>query len=417
MYYSLHHHCRIVRGACRAAIYDFKSGKVWSINHSAFTLLTNSCISPIEEYTHPDQDKKDFELAFLRNLTEKKLGEFRDSPGPYETPMTDPKVRLEFLWLELTSAGNNRCLHCYSESTSTSFPSKPVLLERWKTVIGEVRLEGAEAIQLIGGEPLLYPHWQDLVLTAKNFGYSLIEIFTNATLIDDGCIKFFQECKVNIATTIYADNEEIHNRITQNPTSFKKTLTAIEKLQEAGIPLRIASIVMKQNEEAVPGILSLYKKWNMDGAFPDIIRPTGRGNDEELLPTQYQRPEITPPFYTDEYSFALGQHYNSCLAGKLAITSSGDVIPCIFARSQICGNILSTPLSEIITKSPLTNCWETTKNQIKKCKDCEYRFACSDCRPLAQSMSPNNDWFSEPKNCHYDPYTGKWKTPKEKEDI
>ena len=40
------------------------------------------------------------------------------------------------------------------------------------------------------------------------------------------------------------------------------------------------------------------------------------------------------------------------------------------------------------------------------CKDCEYRFACKDCRPLAKSV----DGCQNGKNprCKYDPYTGNW---------
>jgi hypothetical protein len=48
--------------------------------------------------------------------------------------------------------------------------------------------------------------------------------------------------------------------------------------------------------------------------------------------TAYAKPPIQPPFHTDEYSFMKAQQFNSCLTGKIAVTTTGDVIPCIFPR-------------------------------------------------------------------------------------
>lgn len=407
MYYILHGHCKLVKGACRAAIYDLRSGKVWSINHAAFSLLDHYCKHPMERnffFTEMSEAK----LAFFRKLTEKNLGEFYLFPSSNQNQLLrKSRAKLHFLWLELTSACNNRCLHCYSSSTPLQ-PKQYITLQRWKSLLAEARAAGAEAIQFIGGEPLLYPKWQEIVAEAAEQGYSLIEIFTNATLIDNECIQFLKKYNVNIATTIYADNAHAHNKITQNPESFEKTMHAIDRIQTAGLPLRIASIIMKQNEDQLPGILSLYKKWNMNTALPDVIRPTGRGTDEDLLPLKYERPHITPPFYTNEWDFTFAHYYHPCLAGKLAITSIGDVIPCIFARSQICGNITTHSLSEILQNKLLISYWETTKDQTTICKDCEYRYACHDCRPLAQSLSPGKDWLEKPPNCFYDPYKGVW---------
>lgn len=410
MYYSLQKHCRLVKGAARGAIYDFKTGKVHSINQSAVQLLSACQDNALENLWDMSSSESTQYMNFLNKLEQKELGFFQET-CPASLPalsIPDSPLKLDFLWLELTAACNSKCLHCYSESGPSRKDLDLVPHQRWIELIEEAKEAGATAIQLIGGEPLLYPKWRDLVIKAHQTGYEYIEIFTNATLVDDSCIEFFKEYNVNVATTIYADNASVHDSITQHPNSFNKTLTAINKLLENKIPLRIASIIMKANEQEVPNILKFYEKLGMTDAYPDVVRPTGRGDDQHLLPEVFKKPPITPPFYTDEFSFHASQDYCQCLAGKIAITSTGDVIPCIFARNQICGNILTHSLADILIDHPLQQCWRTTKNQIQKCKDCEYRYACTDCRPLAQGSDPARSWFAPSPACSYNPYTGQW---------
>lgn len=410
MYYRLQNYCQLVSGAARGAIYNFQTGTVYSINTGSLRLLRACGEKRLEELISLKTKGDNPPLDFLHNITEMGLGSFFvKKPGPQKNDALaqDDPLPLNFLWLELTSSCNNTCLHCYATSGPCS-NNDCVPHERWLLLISEARKEGATAIQLIGGEPLLYPRWRELVIKAHEEGYKFIEVFTNATLIDDACIDFFKQYKVNIATTIYAGSAEIHDKVTRNPGSFEKTLAAIKKLKSVNIPLRVASIIMKANELEPDNIMTLCTKLGVEARVPDVVRPTGRGDDEELLPTAYRKPPIKPPFYTNQYAFSSAQRCHNCLAGKIAVTSNGDVIPCIFARNQICGNILNQPLTEVLKAQPLQACWQTTKDHVDKCKDCEYRYACYDCRPLAQGSDPAKRWLACSVGCLYNPYTGKW---------
>ncbi|WP_371371628.1 radical SAM/SPASM domain-containing protein [Sporomusa aerivorans] len=413
MYFYLKKECRLVEGSTRGAIYDFSSGRVYSINRGAVELLKacqDTSVKDIMDITLADNQRY---LEFLDNLTNKGLGATYTTPQkPYPaTGLPVQQHNLEFVWLEITSTCNNRCLHCYSASGPTT-ATDCVPHSRWLEIITEARQEGAYAIQLIGGEPLLYPKWRDLVVKAHEEGYELIEIFTNATLVNDDCINFFKEYDVSIATTIYANNAPVHDTVTLHPGSFDKTMTAIKKLLAKGIPLRMASIIMKANEHEAENIMKLCTDLGVEPAPPDVVRPTGRGDDLGLLPEAYTKPPIRPPFFTDPESFAKAHTAHGCLAGRLAITATGDVIPCIFARDQVCGSILAMPLKTILNSQPLITCWHTTKDCIEKCRDCEFRYACADCRPLAQGQDPQKCWQAAPADCSYNPYTGKWEDDK-----
>ena len=45
------------------------------------------------------------------------------------------------------------------------------------------------------------------------------------------------------------------------------------------------------------------------------------------------------------------------------------------------------------------------KDQISVCKDCEFRYVCTDCRAYTQN---SGDQYSKPLKCNYDPYTATW---------
>ena len=408
MYYRLQDYCRLVAGARRGAIYNLQTGKVLSINQGALQLLLACQQTPLEDILDLNSPDDKLFVDFLHRLTEMGLGSFfLDKPAPAPDSPPGPPVKLDFLWLELTSGCNNKCLHCYATSGPCA-DSDAVPHDRWLSLISEARAAGATAIQFIGGEPLLYPRWRELVEKASAEGFQYIEIFTNATLIDDDCVAFFKKHKINVATTIYADNPEVHDRVTLHPGSFVKTMSAIEEILAAQVPLRVASIIMKANENEAQNIMNLCGRIGVEVTPPDVVRPTGRGDDKDLLPTAYTKPPIKPPFYTDPDTFAKACCQHSCLAGKIAVTAGGDVIPCIFARNQVCGNILATPLADVLSGERLQQCWHTTKDHVDKCKDCEYRYACTDCRPLAQGSDTAKRWLACSVDCSYDPYTGKW---------
>lgn len=403
MHYQLHAHCRLVQGAARSAIYDLQTGKVYSINQSAVRLLSRA------QGADSEKAALESDAGFFDRLTQKGLGGFYFSASPQpDAPREEAAPALEFAWLELTARCNCRCLHCYADAAPSDTPGA-LSLERRLALLDELREANCSAVQLIGGEPLLYPHWRALVEGIAARGFEFCELFTNATLVDDEILDFLDAHRVQIATTLYAADAPLHDAVTQTPGSFAKTMRAIRKILARRIPLRIASIIMKTNEQAVGELQKLCASLGVEDAPPDTVRPTGRGADEALRPETYRRPPIRPPFFTSDAEFQLAHSYHACLAGKIAVTEAGEVLPCVFARNLPCGNLHSQSLADILRGEPLQSVWRTTKDAVTKCKDCEYRYACPDCRPLAQSLSPSGAWNAAPADCAYDPYTGVWK--------
>ena len=96
--------------------------------------------------------------------------------------------------------------------------------------------------------------------------------------------------------------------------------------------------------------------------------------------------------------------FNSCLNKKISIDQNGIIKNCP-SMSQGYGHIKEVTLDEVLEKSSFKNVWTVTKDKIAVCRDCEFRYICTDCRAYIQD--PVN-MYSKPLKCGYDPYAGKW---------
>jgi SPASM domain peptide maturase of grasp-with-spasm system len=102
--------------------------------------------------------------------------------------------------------------------------------------------------------------------------------------------------------------------------------------------------------------------------------------------------------------FTEAQEFNTCLNRKLSIDKDGNIKNCPAIRKTY-GHINSTQLSSVIILDTFKELWSINKNQIDICKDCEFRYICTDCRAL---IKDENNIYSKPKFCNYDPYTSTW---------
>lgn len=103
-------------------------------------------------------------------------------------------------------------------------------------------------------------------------------------------------------------------------------------------------------------------------------------------------------------TFTESQKHNTCLNRKISIDAEGNIKNCP-SMTKSYGNIRDTTLREAIEKQGFKDVWYIHKDQIEVCKDCEFRYICTDCRAYIQD--PNNI-YSKPAKCSYNPYTATW---------
>lgn len=397
----------LVPGIARAAIYDTKSGNVYSINQEAMNIILKASTGGMSE-----------ENRFVQNLISKNLFIWKDMEGPRidclykECVIGIHKPKLDFFWAELTGKCNLLCKHCYADANPYN-DMEELSTDEWKDLLSQGFSQGATSVQFIGGEPLLRKDLLLLVSHANSLGYKKIEIFTNGTLITNRFLDQLAHIPgICFAISLYSDQEQVHDAVTGIKGSWSKTVHGIEQIKCHNYPIRIALIIMHMNEVTYESTFSFCNKMGIGCPHPDIVRASGRAISSlrpsriDLLEKFYK---LKPEFYTSEDKFHRSINYNTCWANKLAITPSGEVIPCIFARDTIIGNVKTSKLSDILKSENIVKLWGLTKDQVEVCNKCEYRYACKDCRPLAISQS--NNIFGKNPRCMYDPSTGLWSSP------
>ena len=112
----------------------------------------------------------------------------------------------------------------------------------------------------------------------------------------------------------------------------------------------------------------------------------------------------TKNFVPNIKAYTEGLHHNSCLNRKIAIDTQGNIKNCP-SMAQSFGNIQNTTLEEALNHPEFKKYWNITKDQIEVCKDCEFRYICTDCRAYLENPE---DMYSKPLKCGYNPYTNEW---------
>jgi SPASM domain peptide maturase of grasp-with-spasm system len=102
-------------------------------------------------------------------------------------------------------------------------------------------------------------------------------------------------------------------------------------------------------------------------------------------------------------------NFNSCLYKKISIDINGNIKNCP-ALSESFGNLESSTLEQALENTDFKKYWNLKKDKIYTCKDCEFRYICTDCRAYTELTHLNEKGLdiSKPLKCGYDPYSGTW---------
>jgi radical SAM protein with 4Fe4S-binding SPASM domain len=295
-------------------------------------------------------------------------------------------------------------------STSRGTAEQRLEPDEWVRVMEQAHELGCRSLQFIGGEPLLMgDRLLDLADRAREIGFAKQAVFTSLSFLEERWIDRMVELDMQVACSIYSKRPEIHDLVTTKKGSFERTIGNVHRLKERGIQPRFAVTVMKHNQDVVEETMQFLRDLGMEHPGFDLVRPSGRGNDAELVPDKLagKRAYRTRAEFlqTDRETFMRRLGGNSCWQGKIAVSSIGDVHPCIMQRDDPAGNVRTEPLASIIAGG-IRRYWDLSLDAIEVCRDCEYRYACHDCRPVA--YGPTGSLTAKSLYCSYDPYQGEW---------
>lgn len=96
--------------------------------------------------------------------------------------------------------------------------------------------------------------------------------------------------------------------------------------------------------------------------------------------------------------------YNGCLNRKISIDEKGIIRNCPSMKEGY-GFYKDLSFIRIASLPEFQEKWSAKKDDISVCRDCEFRYVCSDCRAF---LSNPKDQLSKPLKCGYNPYDGTW---------
>ena len=267
------------------------------------------------------------------------------------------------LFVELVGRCNERCVHCYASASPDI--GDHLSFAEVESILADAASLGFERVQFTGGDPLLCKFLPEAVSQAKALGIATREIYTNGLALSQRLLDALLPGEPCFAFSFYSHRAEVHDAITQTPGSQERTLDAIRRVLDAGCSARAAVVVTPENAADVEGTVAVLENAGVDLVSVSSTFEVGRG---ELF-TAETRSSSSP---------LVGSHSGTTrTSGKLCVTYTGDVVPCIFARDRRLGSIRDRSLREIAESPTRRVNLETTEQLLKRIGR---ELSCTGCR-------------------------------------
>lgn len=308
--------------------------------------------------------------------------------------------QLQRVHIDISGKCNENCIHCYIPNNKKC---GVMSLDLFEQILYQCKELNVINLTISGGEPMLNPYLIDFLRQCKQHNFS-VNILSNLTMLSDELLdEFVDNPLISVQTSLYAMDEQIHDMITRNKGSFKKTLNSIELLHGKNIPMQINCPIMKQNLRYYKDVLIYAKSKNIEadsdyslfGSFDCSKKNLAcRLSIEEISELLLNSSDETEK--RNEFNFKnKDSRTEICPVCKtsLCVSNSGDIYPCEGWQSMVLGNINSQSLKSIWEESPKVKYLrELTFGNFPKCVNCEDKNFCSPCLIMNANEDCNADY-------------------------
>ncbi len=278
--------------------------------------------------------------------------------------------------LELTLRCNMRCRHCGSAAGKAR--PQELDLDEWKRVGDDLARLGGRMFTLLGGEPLISPHWKPLASHLSEAGIWVNAITNGWTLSDPRVADRVAGSALRSLGLSIDGKPEQHDELRGRPGSFTRIEDGIRMLQQRGYTeLSAITCVTRTNLYQLPWLHGFLtdigiKRWRLQICVPEgrmcrsdpvVLRP-------EDLPRlvaffrQFRARSKLEMDAADNIGYFAGceevvrsrfgrvRFWTGCTAGlqTIGITSDGGVVGCLSFPAQapwIEGNVREKSVADI----------------------------------------------------------------------
>ncbi len=291
----------------------------------------------------------------------------------------------DMLWVELTARCNERCIHCYAESSperTEALPRDTVL-----DLLEDAASLGFQLVQFTGGDPLLCPFLVEAARRARDLGLG-VEVYTNGLALRPDLLADLAALRADFALSLYGDSAEVHDRVTRVPGSHARTSDAIRRAIAAGCRVRVGIILMGENAGRGEATIAYARSLGVreDSVGVDVSHSVGRGAFDPRL----ERPDeglggghrSRPVEGRDGEPARPGRPPRRL--GRLAVLPDGTVAPCIFTRWAPLGRVgPGRRLREVLAALVPVPAWAPADPRACSIE----RLQCGECRVAAAGLA------------------------------
>ncbi|HDY68005.1 MAG TPA: radical SAM protein [Candidatus Scalindua sp.] len=257
---------------------------------------------------------------------------------------------------------NFSCEHCGTGSLgghnlgNQTF-SKRMPMDVVRRVADEADELGFFTMSFIGGEPLVWRELDDLIKTVDSKRF-YITILTNGWHLSEERAGHLADVGVNkIGISIDSGIPGEHDSFRQKPGAFERAVKAVHNAMNAGLRIHISTTVTHQNlrSEGVKKLLVLSNELDVSIDLQcATVAGQWQGNYDVLLDDEdanyiLELRKEYPLIRRDLFPTPGGKGGCPALTGSVFLTSSGEVVPCLFIHISL-GNVYKDSLKTILER-------------------------------------------------------------------
>lgn len=274
----------------------------------------------------------------------------------------------------------------------------PIDYDHWVQIIEDMEKAGILYVVLTGGEPLLYPCFEQLYLLLSKKGF-MVTLKTNGYFVEKYRSLFTQFPPYHVYISIYGWSNQTYAAVTGMRNGFDEVIRAINFFSELKVPMHTTFVALQNNyfdkvgydefrQNGPPGI-----KWCvLTDIYPHVVNPCfSKALSYRLTPAERVAWESTFPFDMEQYRAVVKQLNTlreSVSENDLFEPGSGErnIKHCLDAQNSCfigCdGKMRFCAMSRYCHAEPLSNGVINAWNKLRQLEDDVYLepAKCSRCR-------------------------------------
>lgn len=307
------------------------------------------------------------------------------------------------LHIDLTDGCNERCIHCYIPKGQARFIGAQVFYK----AVREFRDAQGMTLYVSGGECMLHPQFITFLRFARELNLNII-VMSNLTLCDERMVDALREIDPQLVNvSLYSMDAAIHDSITGVSGSWQKTMNAILALDKVGVPVRLATPIMRANKDSLTELFKFASDHHLH-LIPDCDIIGRIDHDcsnqqcgltlegmESVITAHpklfYKMPALESQCRCDARVCDIGE-------GKLNVNAIGEYYPCDGFHGMVLGTVAKDGILDVWRGGKLNSLRALKNEDFGECATCANRRWCKVC-PM-RNFNETGDMFRHiPERC------------------